>query len=142
MLCALCFVLRAHAFCLSGFLVTACQARSTKHEACAGSRWPHAHGADCQQQQADTPAHKNRVFLSRMAKHKAQSMSTKQPILTKICDFEHKARITKHKALSMSTKQRQKNWAQYFGIRVFSLSRKIVDEIRIRIRRVPDSCHH
>jgi hypothetical protein len=34
--------------------------------------------------------------LSRTAKHKAQSMSTKQPILTKICDFEHKARSTKH----------------------------------------------
>jgi hypothetical protein len=95
-----------------GFLVTARQARSTKHEACARSRWPHAHGADCQQQQADAPAHKNRVFLSRTAKHKAQSMSTKQPILTKRCDFEHKARSTKHKALNMSTKQRQKNWAQ------------------------------
>jgi hypothetical protein len=39
-------------------------------------------------------------------------MSTKQPILTKRCDFEHKARSAKHKAQSMSTKQRQKNWAQ------------------------------
>jgi hypothetical protein len=56
-----CFVLRAHALCLSGFLVTARQARSTKH----------AHGADDQQQQADAVAHKNRVFLSRTAKHKA-----------------------------------------------------------------------
>jgi hypothetical protein len=27
-------------------------------------------------------------------------MSTKQPIMTKICDFEHKARSTKHKAQS------------------------------------------
>jgi hypothetical protein len=37
MLCAhaLCFVLRAHALCLSGFLVTTRQAGSTKHEACA-----------------------------------------------------------------------------------------------------------
>jgi hypothetical protein len=31
MLGALCFVLRAYAFCLSGFLVTAWQAQSTKH---------------------------------------------------------------------------------------------------------------
>jgi hypothetical protein len=51
--------------------------------------------------------------LSRTAKHKAQSMSTKQPILTKRCDFEHKAQSTKHKAQSMSTKQRQKNWALF-----------------------------
>jgi hypothetical protein len=36
-------------------------------------------------------------------------MSTKQPILTKRCDFEHKARSAKHKAQSMSIKQRQKN---------------------------------
>jgi hypothetical protein len=96
MLYALCLMLRAHALCLSGFLVTARQARSTK---------------DGQQQKADAPAHKNRVFLSRTAKHKAQSMSPKQPIMTKICDFEHKARSTKHKAQSMRTKQRQKNWA-------------------------------
>jgi hypothetical protein len=64
-----------------------------------GHRLPstnHAHGADGQQQQADAPAHKNRVFLSRTAKHKAQSMSTKQPIMTKRCDFELKARSTKH----------------------------------------------
>jgi hypothetical protein len=86
MLYALCFMLRAHALCLLGILVTACQARSTKH----------AQVADGQQQKADAPAHKNRVFLSRTAKHKAQSMSTKQPIMTKRCDFEHKARSTKH----------------------------------------------
>jgi hypothetical protein len=44
MLCAhaLCFVLRAHALCLLGFLVTARQAQSTKHEACAPRRWPAA----------------------------------------------------------------------------------------------------
>jgi hypothetical protein len=52
-------------------------------------RTKHAHGADGQQQQAGASAHKNRVFLSRMAKHEALSMSTKQPIMTKRCDFEH-----------------------------------------------------
>jgi hypothetical protein len=101
MLCALCFVLRANALCLSGVLVTAHEARSMR----ARSRWPVL-------RKADAPAHKNWVFLSRTAKRKAQSMSTKQPILTKRCDFEHKAQSTKHKALSRSTKQRQKNWAQ------------------------------
>jgi hypothetical protein len=60
-----------------------------KHKACARSRWPVL-------QKADAPAHKNWVFLSRTGKHKAQSMSTKQPILTKICDFEHEAQSTKH----------------------------------------------
>jgi hypothetical protein len=114
-----CFVLCAHALCscfvpcapcscfvLIGFLVTARQAQSTKHEACARSRWPVL-------QKADAPAHKNRVFLSRTGKHKAQSMSRKQPILTKRCDFEHKVQSTKHKALSMSSKQQQKNWALF-----------------------------
>jgi hypothetical protein len=68
-----------------------------KHEARSKQ---HAPRADDQRQQADAPAHKNRVVLSRTAKHKAQSMSTKQPILTKRCDFEHKTRSTKyeHKA--------------------------------------------
>jgi hypothetical protein len=145
-------VLRAHAFCLSGFLVIARQAQSTKQ----------AHRADGQLEQSPvflsllcalcscfvlrascscfvlirffghrppsrkhkarsihtvtlprrSRSHENWVFLSRMAKQKAQSMSTKQPILTKRCDFEQKARSAKHKAQSMSTKQRQKNEAQ------------------------------
>jgi hypothetical protein len=101
---ALCFVLCAPCSCFKLFGVFGHRSPSTKH----------AHGADGEQQQADAPAYKNRVFLSGTAKHKAQSMSPKQPILTKRCDFEHKARSTKHKALSMSTKQRQKNWAQVF----------------------------
>jgi hypothetical protein len=109
---ALCFVLMlcAHAWCF--VLCASCScflligffghcSTSTKHEACAPSRWPAAAGqSSCSQ---------NRVFLSRTAKHKARSMSTKQPILTKRCDFEHKARSAKHKAQSMSIKQRQKN---------------------------------
>jgi hypothetical protein len=99
-----CFVLCAHALCFilmlcaPSFVLMLCDYQVfwsplAKHE--ARSR-QNAHGADDQRQQADAPAHKNRVFLSHMAKHKAQSMSTKQPILTKICDFEHKARSTKH----------------------------------------------
>jgi hypothetical protein len=107
MLCdhALCFVLRAHALCLSGFLVTT---RHAKHEAWSmrtgNQLWP------------------KYVILS--SKHKAQSMSTKQPIMTKICDFEHKARSTKHKAQCMSTKHEhkvaKKTWALSTGCRVRS----------------------
>jgi hypothetical protein len=55
MLRALCFVLRAHALCLSGFLVTARQARSM--------RTKHAQGADGQPQQAGAPDHENQVFV-------------------------------------------------------------------------------
>jgi hypothetical protein len=88
---ALCFVLMLCALCS---VLMLCAYRVfwsplAKHKACARSRWPVL-------QKADAPAHKNWVFLSRTGKHKAQSMSTKQPILTKICDFEHKARSTKH----------------------------------------------
>jgi hypothetical protein len=109
MLCAhaWCFVLCAPCSCflLIGFLGH--RSPSTKHEACAPSRWPAGAGqSSCSQ---------NRVFLWRTAKHKAQSMSTKQPILTKRSDFEHKARSAKNKAQSMSRKQRQKNWAQSKG---------------------------
>jgi hypothetical protein len=118
---ALCFVLMlcAHAFCSCLVLCAPCscflligyfghRSPSTKHEACAPSRWPAGAGqSSCSQ---------NRVFLSLTAKHKAQSMSTKQPILTKRCDFEHKAQSAKHKAQSMSIKQRQKKlgsgWAR------------------------------
>jgi hypothetical protein len=114
---ALCFVLMLCAHALGFVLYAPCSLCAyrgfwsplAKHEARSTK---HAHVADGQQQKADAPAHKNWVFLSRTAKHKAQSMSTKQPIMTKRCDFEHKARTTKHKAQSMSTKQRPKNWAQ------------------------------
>jgi hypothetical protein len=84
--CALCSVLMLCAYRFFMLTLAKQKARSTKH----------AHGADEQQQQARAPAHKNRVFLSRTAKHKAQSMSTKQPIMTKRCDFELKAGSTKH----------------------------------------------
>jgi hypothetical protein len=73
---ALCFVLML--CCFSGFLVTARQAGSTKYEACARSRWLHAHGADGQQQQADAPAsQKSGLFVAL-----GQAQSTKH---------EHKA---------------------------------------------------
>jgi hypothetical protein len=85
------------------------EARSTKH----------AHGADGQQQQADAPAHKNQVFLSRTFKHKAQSMSTKQPILTERCDFEHKAQSTKHKV--QSTKHEHKAATKKTGLCTWQL---------------------
>jgi hypothetical protein len=70
---ALCSVLRAHALCLTGFLVTARQALSTKHAKSVSTLF------------LEAPAHgKNWVFLSRTAKHRAQSMSMKQAI----CDLK------------------------------------------------------
>jgi hypothetical protein len=105
LLCALCscFVLRASCSCFVLIRFFGHRLPSTKHK---------ARSIRTVTLPRRSRSHENRVFLSHTAKQKAQSMSTKQPILTKRCDFEHKARSAKHKARSMSTKQRQKNWAK------------------------------
>jgi hypothetical protein len=107
LLCALCscFVHRASCSCFVLIRFFGHRLPSTKHK---------ARSIRTVTLPRRSRSHENRVFLSHTTKQKVQTMSTKQPIWTKRCDFEHKGR-------SMSTKQQQKNWAQLAFVMLLSL---------------------